>query len=126
MTKEKFSIEYVFSRISKNSLWNCLSTVGGLSEWFADHVSQQENQFLFKWQGHSSKAELIGVNPLIYIRFRWLDEESDIYFEFRLHHAELTGNLTLEVIDFAESDEIEDATHLWDTQIKVLRRKLGI
>jgi hypothetical protein len=107
-------------------LWNCLSTAGGLSEWFADQVSNQDNKFLFAWKGHSSEAEMMGLNPLIYIRFRWLEDDSNTYFEFRLHQAELTGNLTLEIIDFAESGEIEDAINLWDAQIKTLRRKLGI
>ncbi|MDR1682496.1 MAG: hypothetical protein LBS25_03785 [Candidatus Symbiothrix sp.] len=126
MTKKKFSIEYVFNRISKSSLWNCLSTSDGLSEWFADKVSRQDNQFLFSWKELCSEAELRSFNPLIYIRFHWLEEEEGTYFEFRLHQAELTGNLTLEIIDFAEPDEIDEAISLWDFQIKTLRRKLGI
>ena len=126
VTKEKITIEYVLNRISKSSLWTCLSTSNGLSEWFADTVSNQGNIFTFFWRGHSSEAELISVNPMMSIRFRWLEESPDTYFEFNIHHTELTGNHTLEIIDFADLDEIEEAIALWDSQVKILRRKLGV
>jgi len=125
-TKEKFNIEYVFSTASKNSLWNCLSTPAGLSEWFADKVVMENGLFRFYWKNHVSEAELLQTVPYNSMRFHWLDEAPETYFEFCLHQTELTNDLTLEVIDFAEPSEQADAISLWDTQIKTLRRKLGI
>lgn len=126
MKKEKVHIEYPLARVSKPSLWNCLSTSGGLAEWFADDVSDDGKVFTFTWGKHEAKAELVGMNPLTYIRYHWLDDEEDSYFEFRLHKIELTGDWMLEIIDFAEESEKEHAVTLWDTQIKALKRRLGL
>ena len=126
MEKEKITIEYVFDKVSKNSLWNQLSTTGGLAEWFADEVIEDGKIFSFYWDGYPTEAELLGMNPLIYIRFRWLEEDPDTYFEFRLHKIELTGGLMLEITDFADQDEKEQAITLWNTQINKLKRRLGL
>jgi hypothetical protein len=126
MRKEKFRVEYIFNRASKNSLWNSLSTTGGLAEWFADEVMENGNRFTFMWKKHRSEAELIASNPFIYVRFHWLEEEPDTYFEFRLHKIEITGYWMLEITDFAEVGEKYNAIALWDTQVKLLRRRLGL
>ena len=61
------------------------------------------------------------------IRFHWVDdEEAASYFEFIIHHIELTGATALEITDFATPDEKADAIELWDTQVAELRRTLGI
>jgi hypothetical protein len=126
MKKEKFHIEYSLDRVAKNSLWNCLSTSGGLAEWFAEDVTDDGKIFTFFWDKHPSEAELIGTNPFIYIRFHWVNEEPATYFEFRIHKQELTGDWMLEVTDFSEEEEKEQAISLWDTQIKTLKRRLGL
>ncbi len=126
MKKEKFHIEYVFNKGSKNTLWPRLATSSGLGEWFADDVTEKNNIFSFFWDNYPSEAEIIGSTPFVYIRFRWLDDAPHTYFELRLHHEEITDALVLEVTDFAEPDEKVHAITLWDTQIKTLRRKLGM
>ena len=64
---------------------------------------------------------------LISIRYRWVDEEDkNVYFEFSIHTAELTGATTLEITDFAEPHEQKDSINLWDSQIEGLKRTLGI
>ncbi|MDR2806328.1 MAG: hypothetical protein LBB85_11980 [Dysgonamonadaceae bacterium] len=124
--KEKLHIEYPLARLSKFSLWNCLSTAGGMAEWFADDVTDNGKVFVFTWGKHQAEAELIGMNPFNYVRFHWLDDDDDSYFEFRLHKIELTGEWMLEITDFAEEEEKEQAITLWNTQIKALKRRLGL
>jgi uncharacterized protein YndB with AHSA1/START domain len=126
MEKEKIYIEYIFEKISQNSLWNRLATPTGLAEWFADDVISDGKIFSFYWDGYPSEAELIEINPPFYIRFRWLEEDVATYFEFKLHKIELISSLMLEITDFTEKDEEEQAISLWNTQIKTLKRKLGI
>jgi hypothetical protein len=126
MEKEKFHIEYIFEKISQNSLWNRLATPVGLAEWFADSVTIEGKIFFFYWDNYPSEAELIEINSPFYIRFRWLEEDAATYFEFKLHKVELTGSLMLEITDFAEADEKEQAIFLWNTQIKTLKRKMGL
>lgn len=127
MKKEKFHIEYVFDKVSRRSLWNHLTTPPGLSAWFADDVIVNQNSYVFVWNKDEQEAEVIALKPEISVRYHWVDDEdSHAYFEFLLHTVELTGAIALEITDFAEPGEKEDAIGLWDSQIVELKRTLGI
>ena len=127
MAKEKFHIEYIFDKGSKNSLWEYISTSAGLAEWFADSVVVDGKLFTFQWKNNSIEAEVIALAPYNFIRFHWLDDENpDVFFEFRLHKIELTGGIAIEITDFAEKSEVESAVVLWETQIRTLKRVLGL
>jgi uncharacterized protein YndB with AHSA1/START domain len=127
MKKEKIHIEYVFDKASKTSIWDYISTAAGLSEWFADNVSVDGKIYAFTWDKHLAKAEIIGISPNFFIRFHWLEDENpNSFFEFRIHKIELTGGLMLEITDFAETNEKNDAINLWEWQIKSLKRTLGL
>jgi len=127
MKKEKFHIEFVFDKASKNSLWDYFSTAAGLAEWFADFVVVDGKLYSFQWKNYLNEAEVIGIIPYNFIRFHWLEDENpDTFFEFRLQKIELTGGVTLEITDFAEEKEKADAVALWETQIKTLKRALGL
>jgi len=125
MTKERFQLEYPLKSTQK-VLFSRLSTAGGLNEWFSDDVRVQGNMFTFVWDGTEQVAEMINGKDLKFVRFHWLDDDDEkAYFEFRINVDELTGDLALIVIDFAEPDEIDDAKELWDTQIAELKHILG-
>lgn len=126
MNKEKFHIEYVFEKVSKKSLWNHLTTPPGLSSWFSDDVSIKGDHYIFKWDKEEQEAEVLSIKPETSIRYRWIDTDDSSYFEFIIHTIELTGSIALEITDFAEPSEKEDAIDLWDTQIEELKRTLGI
>jgi len=126
MKKEKFHIEYVFDTVSRRSLWNHLTTPPGLSSWFADDISINDNKYIFKWDKEEEEAEVLLMKPEISVRYRWVDDDDSEYFEFRIHTIELTGTTALEITDFAEPDEKQDAIELWDSQIIELKRTLGI
>lgn len=81
---------------------------------------------MFRWDKEEQKAEVVSVKPEISVRYRWIDEDESAYFEFIIHTIELTGAIALEITDFAEPAEKEDAIDLWDTQIEELKRTLGI
>ena len=73
------------------------------------------------------QAEIIEIKPEVSVRYRWLEEEDEnAYFEFIIHTIELTGSMALEITDFAELNEKTDAIDLWDSQVEVLKRTLGI
>ena len=127
MKKEKYHIEYVFDKAGKAGLWDYISSVSGLGEWFADKVSVDGKIYTFTWKGYSAEAEIVCISQNSYIRFHWLDDENPTsYFEFRLHKNELTGGIVLEITDFVEEDEKADAINLWEVEIKSLRRILGL
>jgi uncharacterized protein YndB with AHSA1/START domain len=121
--KTKIQLEYVLN-CSPKVLFNWLSTASGLSEWFADDVKIKGKKFTFVWEGSEQTAEMTLHKENKLVRFTWLDE-NDSYFEFRITQDELTGDVSLIIIDFAEEDEIKETKGLWDTQVADLKHTLG-
>lgn len=122
----KYEMEYLLNA-SPSALYPRLSTPSGLSDWFADDVNINGNKYTFFWDGSEQEAILLAKRTNVFIRFKWLDDESDnTYFEFRLETDDLTSEVALVIVDFAEEDEIEDAKELWDTQIEKLKHNFGL
>jgi len=123
--KEKYTLEYAFKSPPK-VLYNRISTVGGLSEWFADNVMIKGDNFIFVWDDGEQEAKLLGKKDLDYARYKWIDDEDDkTYFEFKIEIDELTNDISLLVTDFAYEDEREDDIDLWEAQIDSLRSVIG-
>ena len=81
--KKRILLEYTINS-SPKLLFPRLSTPGGLAEWFADDVNVKGKIFTFIWDGSESKAEVLQKKENRYIRFHWLDDEPETYFEFRI------------------------------------------
>jgi uncharacterized protein YndB with AHSA1/START domain len=128
MGKEKIHMEFMLKSGSGNIVWNIISTASGLETWFADRVTLNDKTFTFQWGKSEIKNALI-VNYRVnsFIKMKWDDEEDPkAYFELRLAYNELTKDYTLEVVDFAYPDEIEDQQELWTSQIDNLKRVSGL
>ena len=123
--KTKYELEYTFNT-SPSILYNRISTPEGLSEWFADNVNLRKNSFTFIWEGAEQEASVVQKKTNKYIRFHWEEDDDEIFFEFRIHTDELTGDVALLIIDFAEEDEKGDAIDLWDSQISELKHAIGL
>lgn len=128
MKKEKYSIEFVLGNASQKSLWRMLTVATSMEEWFAQKVNIRDGKFyVFTWEENSQEVEQTIKKPIKQVRYNWLSEDRlGTYFEFIIHTLELSSEIALEVIGFAEADEKEDAMFLWETQIDLLKRKLGI
>lgn len=123
----KYQLEYP-TKSSIKILYNCLSSPSGLSEWFADDINLKDNGkvYIFQWDGSEQEAELLNKKENHYIRFRWVDEDPESYFEFRIVVDEMTGDATLVITDFADDDdEAQEQQMLWDSQVKELFHTLG-
>jgi uncharacterized protein YndB with AHSA1/START domain len=128
MTKTKYQLEYVFNTAPK-LLYSRLTTPSGLSEWFADDVHIKGDNFIFIWDKTEHEARVLSKKPNEFIRFKWLnpdDNNDDSFFEFLITKEELTGDVALIITDFAHSDEIGESQDLWDNQITILKRALGL
>ncbi len=122
----KFETEYPL-RTTAKVLYKRLSTASGLAEWFADNVKQDGDVFTFVWEGSEQKAKQIEKEKYEKVTFQWVEEQKeDTYFAFSLDTDEITNSLALVITDFAEEDEVDEEIELWDKQISVLKRKLGI
>ena len=128
MGKEKIHLEYMLKAGSGNVVWSIISTPSGLETWFADKVTVQEKVYTFHWgKTEKREAEVTHIRTNNYIRFHWLDDKDKrSYFELRMNYNELTEDLTLEITDWAESDEIEDTKDLWDSEIEKMKRVSGL
>jgi uncharacterized protein YndB with AHSA1/START domain len=127
MSKEKFEIEYLLKNVSLTVLWNAIGTPLGLSEWFADAITVNGNEYKFTWEKHDQIAKLVAIKPNTFIRFQWEeDTRTDAYFELTIAGNKLTGELALCVTDFAEPNEKADAILLWNQQIDQMKRKKGL
>lgn len=128
MSKEKYTIEYDMKTAPIMLLWNHIATPSGLSQWFADKVTQHGKSLIFNWGGNETCAHIVGTRYGTYMRYRWTDDTDDtrIYFEMKISVSEITSTTTLTIIDFADdkSDE-ESSRELWNYQVGNLRRILG-
>ena len=119
----KVQFEYVIN-CSPRVLYNRLSTASGLAEWFADDVRVQGKRYTFFWEGSEQTAEMILRKENKLARFSWIGEEES-YFEFKISQDELTGDVSLIIIDFSEEGEEEETRELWNAQIADLKHVLG-
>ena len=121
----KYELEYPIHS-SINILFDRLSTLSGLSEWFADDVNvDREGIYTFTWEGSEQQATLVSKKKNNHVRFKWLGSDEE-YFEFLIQVDELTNDISLIVTDFADDEEDkEDAVQLWDLQIDNLKKIIG-
>ena len=125
MTREKFQSEFVINA-SPSLLYNYISNPSGLSEWFADNVNSRGEKYTFIWEGDEQSAFLIKSKQDTYVRFQWEDDEDTKYFfELNIVEDDLTGDVSLMITDFADSDELEESKLLWESQIEDLKKILG-
>ncbi|WKW47301.1 START-like domain-containing protein [Myroides sp. JBRI-B21084] len=125
--KSKFEIEFPITA-SPQLLYQYIATPSGLTEWFADDVNSRGELFTFIWGDSEEKAKLVTKKTDEKVKFRWLDEDeadTEYFFELRIVLDELTKDVTLLVIDFADDNEIKDQTQLWNNQIADLKKVLG-
>lgn len=125
MAKEKYQLEFVL-KSSPSLLYNYISNPSGLSEWFADNVNSRGEKYTFVWDEDEESAFLIKSKQDTYVRFQWEDDEDTKYFfELNIVEDDLTGDVSLMITDFAESDEIEQSQLLWESQIEDLKHIIG-
>ena len=121
----KYELEYPIHS-SINILFDRLSTLSGLSEWFADDVNvDRQGIYTFTWEGSEQQATLVSKKKNDHVRFKWLGSDQE-YFEFLIQVDELTKDISLIVTDYADDEEDkEDAVQLWNLQIDNLKKIIG-
>lgn len=125
--KIKYELEFPINS-SPQLLYQYISTPSGLSEWFADNVNSRGEYFTFIWNDSEEKARVASKKTGEKIKFRWIDEndvDTDYFFELRILEDEITKDVSLMVIDYAEENEVDEATLLWENQISDLKHVIG-
>ncbi|HEX3385542.1 MAG TPA: START-like domain-containing protein [Mucilaginibacter sp.] len=122
--KKKFNIEYEI-KSSPRILYGFLSEPNGLTQWFADDVSVRDQVYTFTWDGEQQKARMLASKENKMVRFKWLDDEPQCYFEMEIVQDELTNDVALSITDFAVEDIIGERKLIWDNQVEYLISVLG-
>jgi uncharacterized protein YndB with AHSA1/START domain len=125
--KVRYEIEFPINS-SPQLLYQYISTPSGLSEWFADNVNSRGEFFTFIWNDSEEKARLASKKTGEKVKFKWIDENSkdtEYFFELHILVDELTKDVSLMVVDFADKDEVDEATLLWENQISDLKHLIG-
>ena len=122
--KIKYELEFPI-QASPNMLYQYISSASNLSEWFADNVNSRGKVFSFFWDGSEEKAAIISFKNNKYVRFKWLENEDDSFFEINIVVDELTKDVSLVIYDFADEDEVEEGKMLWESQISDLKQVIG-
>lgn len=122
--KKKFNIEYEI-KSSPRILYSFLNEPNGLSQWFADDVNVKDQVYTFTWDDEEQKAKLLLAKENKLVRFRWMDDDPQYYFEMEILQDELTSDVALGITDFAAEDAIGERRLIWDNQIKYLISTLG-
>ena len=109
-------------------LYQYISTPSGLQEWFADNVNSRGEFFTFTWDDLEENARLASKKTGEKVKFKWVDDEkkdTDYYFELRILEDEITKDVSLMVVDFAEEQELDESRLLWENQISDLKHVIG-
>lgn len=125
--KVRYEIEFPINS-SPQLLYQYISTPSGLAEWFADDVNSRGEFFTFIWDDTQEKARLASKKSGEKVKFRWVDDknkDTDYFFELHILEDELTKDVSLLVVDFAEKNEISEASQLWENQISDLKHLIG-
>ncbi len=125
--KTRYELEIPINS-SPSLLYQYISTPSGLSEWFADNVNSRGEYFTFIWNDSEENARLSSKKTGEKVKFRWIDEknkDTEYYFELRILEDEITKDVSLMVVDFAEPDEIEESKQLWENQVSELKHVIG-
>ena len=125
--KIRYEIEFPINS-SPQLLYQYISTPSGLTEWIADNVNSRGEFFTFIWNDSEEKARLCSKKSGEKVRFKWVDEnnkDTEFYFELHILVDEITKDVSLTVIDFADIDEVSEAKLLWENQISDLKHVIG-
>jgi uncharacterized protein YndB with AHSA1/START domain len=122
--KKKFTMEYEI-KSSPRILYSFLSESNGLTQWFADDVTVRDQVYTFTWDDEQQKAKLLLLKENKLVKFRWVDDEPQYYFEMEILQDELTNDVALGITDFATEETIDERKLIWDNQIEYLISVLG-
>ena len=122
--KKKFTMEYEL-KSSPRILFSFISEPNGLSQWFADDVVFRDQVYTFTWDDEVQKAKMLSFKENKMVKFKWIDDEPQCYFEMEIVQDELTNDVALSITDFATEDTLKERTQIWDNQITYLHSVIG-
>jgi hypothetical protein len=81
--------------------------------------------FTFIWDDSEEEAKRVSYKTNERIRYKWLEEDDDTYFEFRIEVDAITKDVSLMVTAFADEDDVDESKMFWENQISELKQVIG-
>lgn len=124
--RQRIELEFPM-HCSANTLFNYISSPSGLSSWFADDVSVQGNNYIFRWDdGELLEGELVKSLNRKHIKFRWVDGPNmNETLEFIIQKDDVTDDLALIVADYTEEVNYDEFELVWESQVQALKNQIG-
>tara|TARA_B100000678_G_scaffold221081_1_gene188438 strand:+ start:103 stop:480 length:378 start_codon:yes stop_codon:yes gene_type:complete len=116
---------------SRKMLFPYLSTASGLSLWFADdvNINNINKTLIFIVDGEEKIARIDSVKKNRYVKFSFLEDgevrKDHDYLEFRLEINELTQSVFIRIIEYTETDDLEESFQIWDNLLSQLKEIIG-
>jgi len=133
MGKHILKKEYPLSAKSPKIVWDMISNAAGLQKWIADKVIENGDEMTFTW-GHpwterdTKVSKVLELEKFSHIKMKWDYQEDDAnaYWEMRIGQSEVTGHLVLEITDYADAEDLDDLSGIWDDNLVRLHRVSGL
>ena len=80
------------------------------------------------WTDRDTKvSKLLELVENSHIKMKWdyQEDDPDAYWEMRIEKNEFTGNLTFLVTDYADPEDINDLSDIWDANMERFHRITG-
>ena len=130
MSKQRFVGEYPINA-SRKMLFPYLSTASGLSLWFADdvNINNINKTLIFIVDGEEKIARIDSVKKNRYVKFSFLEDgevrKDHDYLEFRLEINELTQSVFIRIVEYTETDDLEESFQIWNNLLSQLKEIIG-
>ena len=130
MASNKFVTEFEINA-SQRMLYPYLSSPSGLSAWFADDVTIDEDKnYHIYWNGENHPAKIAAFRNNIFIKFEFIpgkgdNPEDETSLEFKLEKNELTNSTYLKIVDNTDTDDEEELEEIWENMVNVLKETVG-
>ena len=129
--KQKLYLEYPLNTKSAQLVWELISSDHGLERWIADRVSEDNGILSFTWgdpwgEHHSLAANIVEREKNSHLKLQWVDEDTpEAYWEIRMGRSDMTDQICLYVTDYAQQDDLDDLTTLWEGNMERLHAATG-
>lgn len=131
MDHPQYTAEFEF-KASRKMLFPYINTPSGLSQWFADDVTINEDKvYTFSWDEEQMQARVAAQRLNKFVKFEFIDgaEEASATayptIEIRLEENELTNTVYLSVNDSVTADDEEEFRAIWNQMTDSLREIVG-
>ena len=130
MGLKKFTGDFEINA-SKKMLYPYISTASGLCEWFADdvNINNINKTLIFIVDGEEKIARIDSVKKNRHVKFSFLEDgkvkKNHDYLEFRLEINELTQSVFIRIVEYTETDDLEESFQIWNNLLSQLKEIIG-